>query len=119
MKDLALVEVLPRQDEITDYTIRDGKIIDLSENPLPVDQLVVVRQWTGMNNPTTLRYTGERNSPRLRRARVLSTGKDCTDIKAGDTILVGIFCGLEADFGDGKDIRWIKEREVQLLVEND
>ena len=116
LRNLALIEVLPRQDEITDWVIdRDGKFVDLSETPLPVEQLAAVRQWTGTNNVSTSRYTGERTMPNLRRARVLSVGPEVTDLHPGDIIIVGVFAGLEAGLDEKKDIRWIMEREVQLV----
>ena len=119
LRDLALIEVLPRRDEITDWRVApDGTFVDLSENPLPAGQLAVVRQWVGTDNPSTLRYSGERTSPRLRRARVLAVGPRVTDIHPGDVVVIGVFAGLETDLGDSKDTRWIREAEVQLIEES-
>ena len=118
MRNLALVEILPRRDEVSYYKIVNGQFEDLSETPAPKDQVVAVRQWDGPGAATGLRFTGERNSPQLRRARVLAIGPQVSDITPGDTVLVGIFAGLEAGLDDKKDIRWITEKEC-LLLEND
>ena len=115
MRDLALVEVLPRRDEITDWRVDEhGKLVDLSENPLPSDEVAVVRQWTGLHNPSTARYAGERTSSQLRRARVLKVGPEVTDLHENDVVVLGIFAGLEVE--DKKDLRYIQENEA-LLVE--
>ena len=114
-RNLALVEIIPRRDEITDYKIVDGQFIDLSETPAPVNQVVALRQWHGLDSTPTIKYEGERTMPRLRRARVIEVGPRVTDIRPGDTVLVGVFAGLEAGLDDRKDIRWIQESEVQLV----
>ncbi len=113
VRNLALVEVLPRLDEVQDYEIKDGRFVDLSETPVPLDQVVAVREWRGGDTPQPLRYCGERNMPQIRRAKVLAVGPDVTDISPGDIVLVGIFAGLEIDDGP-KDVRFITEKEVLL-----
>lgn len=113
LKRLALVEILPRRDEVQDYEIKNGQFIDLSDAPAPSHQVVAVREWRGGDTPQPLRYCGERNMPQMRRAKVLAVGPEATDIKPGDIVLVGIFAGLEIDDGP-KDIRFITEKEVIL-----
>ncbi len=113
VRNLALIEVLPRLDEVQDYEIKDGKFVDLSETPAPLNQVVAIREWRGNDTPQPLRYCGERNMPQMRRAKVLSVGPKVTDIKPGDIVLVGIFAGLELDDGP-RDLRFITENEVVL-----
>jgi co-chaperonin GroES (HSP10) len=113
--NLALVEVLPRRDEVHDYTVADGKFVDLSDDPAPQDFVVAVRQWLGEGAPQKSRYVGERTMPQLRRAKVLAVGPEATDIHIGDIILVGIFAGLEVG-DDSRDLRFIAEHEALLHV---
>ena len=72
---------------------------------LPREQSVIVLR----------RFLGDLGSQGYRKARVDEIGPEVKDVKPGDIVLVGRFCGLDLD--PEKDTRVVRETEIEAVLE--
>ncbi len=73
---------------------------------LPREQSIIVLR----------KYMGSIGSIGYLKAKVDAVGPEVTDVKVGDTVLVGRFCGL--DIESDNDVRCVRDSEIQAVIED-